>query len=955
MSRQSSHADEPAADGLALLLLVRETLSELRREPMQSIRVNLDSSLDRDLGLDSLARVELLLRIERAFDVTLPESTLQLAETPRDLLSAVHAASGVTAREPLAAGRASPLRFEDTAAYPDDATTLLEVLDWHVSAHADMPQIRYLSDSGEEEITYARLRHGAAEVAGRLQSEGLEHGQSVAIMLPTSPEYFHTYFGILLAGGIPVPIYPPARVSQIEDHVRRHTGILSNAQSTILVTVPEAMAVARLLKAHVPCLRRVLTADDFVDAPADFAPASVAARDVAFIQYTSGSTGNPKGVVLTHANLLANIRAIGEAVQITRGDVFVSWLPLYHDMGLISAWLASLYFGNPLVVMSPLGFLARPERWLWAIHRHRGTLTAAPNFAYELCLKRVDDRQLDGLDLSSLRLVANGAEPVSPDTLERFIARFSRYGLDPGAMAPVYGLAESTVGLLCPPMGRGPLIDRIRREPFVSRRKALPAPADDPNPLRFVACGRPLPGHQVRIIDEAGADAGERVEGRLEFKGPSATSGYYRNREETERLFDDGWLDTGDRAYRAEGDVYITGRVKDIIIRGGRNIYPHELEESVGALANVRKGCVAAFGTPDPQTGTERLVVLAETRLTEPAARDALRQEISRTTVDVLGEPPDEVVLAPPHTVLKTSSGKIRRAASRDLYCRGQIGLRARAAWRPMLQLAWHALLPQARRWLLISGRALYVAYAWMLFWLVAPAAWLIMAAMPRPEWAWTVGRAAARMLLKMSFAPFVVHGLENLPRDRSGVLVANHASYLDGLLLMAALPVRYAFVAKRELRERFASRVLLERLDAEFIERFDARQSVEDANRLAEAAARGKSLAFFPEGTFTHLPGLRSFHLGAFITAARAGIPVVPIAIRGSRAALRAGHWRPRRGPLMVTIGAPIMPSGDAPDAFAAAIRLRDAARAEILRNCGEPDAGSTGPARYSDNQSVA
>jgi acyl-CoA synthetase (AMP-forming)/AMP-acid ligase II len=266
-------------------------------------------------------------------------------------------------------------------------------------------------------------------------------------------------------------------------------------------------------------VRQVLTPATLSETSSNASPAPVGPDDIALIQYTSGSTGNPKGVVLTHANLLANIRAMAQALQVTERDVFVSWLPLYHDMGLIGAWLGSLYVGFRLVIMSPPAFLTRPERWLWAIHRFRGTLSAAPNFAYELCLKRVDDAQLAHLDLSSWRLAINGAEAVSPDAVTHFIERCAQYGFRADAMMPVYGLAECALGLLFPPLGRGPLIDYVWREPFMLQRKAQPAPTDDPKPLRFVTCGRPLPGHEVRIVDELGLEIGESVEGRVEFKG----------------------------------------------------------------------------------------------------------------------------------------------------------------------------------------------------------------------------------------------------------------------------------------------------------------------------------------------------------------------------------------------------------------------------------------------------
>jgi len=925
-----------------MLGVVGDTLRDLHRQPQRAGSVTLDSSLDRDLGLDSLARVELLSRVEGAFGVTLPENTLQIAETPRDLLVALASASPATRPAAPPHARVQLPGVEGTHAEPIDATTLPAALDWHIATHGDRTHIIVLSDGGEEEITYAGLKSGAARVAAGLQRQGMQPRQAVAIMLPTSPDYFYTYVGILLAGGIPVPIYPPAKLSQIEEHVRRHAGILANAQAVMLVTVREAIAVAHLLQAHVPSVRRVLTPANLSDMDSDAFPVPVGVDDIAFIQYTSGSTGNPKGVVLTHANLIANIRAMQQVLEVSERDVFVSWLPLYHDMGLIGAWLASLYVGFRLVIMSPVAFLARPERWLWGIHRFRGTLSAGPNFAYELCVKRLDDAQLAGLDLSSWRLAINGAEAVSPDAVTRFIERFAPYGFRADAMTPVYGLAECALGLLFPPLRRGPLIDRISREPFMMQRQARPVPADDPKPLRFVACGRPLPGHEVRIVDELELEVGERVEGRLEFKGPSATSGYYRNPDETARLFHRDWLDTGDKAYMAEGEIYVTGRVKDIIIRGGRNIYPEELEEAAGALPGVRKGCVAAFGSADRHSGTERLVILAETRETDAAARDALRENIARVSVDILGEPPDEILLAPPHTVLKTSSGKIRRSASRDLYEAGLVGAASRAVWWQMARLAWGGWAPQIRRWTSLARDLVYGIYVRTVFLLVASLAWLVTVFTTQPERAWAIGHRAARLLFTLTGTPLIVRGLENLPRGTPNVLVANHASYVDGMALLAALPVGYAFVAKRELRDQFVWRIYLERLGAQFVERFATQQSVEDAKRLAQQAVHGKSLAFFPEGTFTRVSGLLPFHLGAFVAAAEAGVPVVPVAIRGSRTMLRAGQWLPRRSTLVVTVGTPILPPRQVHDAYTAAVSLSEAARAQILRHCGEPDVAS-------------
>jgi acyl carrier protein len=939
-STPDAAAQAPTAE--ALLAVVDTALRELSTGAPGVPAATLASQLDHDLGLDSLARMELVLRTERVFGVELPQDALQRAETVGDLLQAVQQCAAEPARSssaPRAAARPldlapSAVSAAVAASGVAAATTLLGVLDWHLQAHPEQTQIVLLHDDAEQTMTYRQLADGAAAFAAGLQRAGVRPRQCVAIMLPTSAEYFSTYLGILKAGAIPVPIYPPARASQLEDHVLRHAGILANAQAVLLVTVPEAMVVARLLQARVPGLRRVATAQELGAVGGEPAPVALRGDDIAFIQYTSGSTGDPKGVTLTHDNLLANIRAMAQAIQATPRDVFVSWLPLYHDMGLIGAWLGSLYVGFPLVVMSPLAFLYRPLRWLQAIDRYRGTLSAGPNFAYELCLKRIDDAALAGLDLSSWRLAFNGAEAVSPDTVQRFAQRFAACGLRAEAVAPVYGLAEASVGLLFPPLGRVAPIDAVQREPFTRERRAVPAARDDAGALRFVGCGRVLAGHAVRILDEAGHEAAERVEGRLEFKGPSATQGYYRNPAQTAKLFHDGWLDSGDRAYIAGGEVYLTGRVKDIVIRAGRNLYPQEIEEAVGRVEGVRKGCVAVFGSPDPVAGTERLVVLAEVR---PGAADArLRDAVSRAVLGAIGEPPDTVLLAPPHTVLKTSSGKLRRSACRALFEAGGIGAAPATARRQVLRLALGSVALWVRRALAGLGSALYALYAWLLLGLLAPPTWLAMRLAPDPAAAWRLGGAAARLLMRLAAVPIKLRGAANLPAGPC-VLVSNHASYLDSVILVAALPRAFTFVAKRELEQQALLGPVLRKLGVEFVERFEVQKSVADANRMAEAVQGGKSLLVFPEGTFVASPGLLPFHLGAFLAAARAGVPVVPAAIHGARELLPADRWWPRRATLEVQLGKPIAPAADVPDVFAAAVRLREAARSAMARSAEE------------------
>ena len=927
---------QPSAE--TLLDVVQQLVSELRHERRSSVRVSMDSSLDKDLGLDSLSRMELLQRVEQAFDVSLPEQTFFTAETPRDLFHMVLRATRLP-KPVLARDEIRQPVLEKTGAAPDSARTLLDVLLWHVQMHPQRPHI-YLYGEGEEpeQITYAGLLAGAQAVAAGLRQHDLQPGQSVAIMLPTSRDYLFSFYAVLLAGGVPVPIYPPARLSQLEDHLRRHVGILNNALATLLITVPEAQLVARLLRAQVPKLRTVVTPEQLSreECGLELFQFEPQPEDVAMLQYTSGSTGSPKGVILTHADLLANIRAMGEVIKVDSSDVFVSWLPMYHDMGLIGAWLGSLYFACPLVLMSPLSFLARPSRWIWAIHNHRATLSAAPNFAYELCLSKINDSEIEGLDLSTWRSAYNGAEPVSPQTIRRFIDRFGKYGFRDEAMAPVYGLAECAVGLAFPPPGRAPIIDRIQRTIFNASGDAVAEQDADANALEFVACGQPLPGFQIRIVDPAGRELADRQEGRLQFRGPSATRGYFRNPEKTRDLFDGEWLNSGDLAYMAGGDVYLTSRVKDIIIRAGRNIYPYEVEEAVGNIAGVRKGCVAIFGCTDALSGTERVVVIAESYEKQSTALQRLQKQVFDVSTDLLGTPPDDVVIAPPHSVLKTSSGKIRRAANRETYEQGRVGSPQTAVWRQFLRLGLSALLPQWRRTRSMIRDTLYAGYAWALFLLLAPPVWLTVVCAPVAAWRWQVMRGAARLLARLTCTRVRVAGLEHLPAAQPCVIVCNHSSYLDGMLLVASLPLPLSFVAKQELTQQLISRLFLQNIGAVFVERFDTQRSVADTQQLLEAAVSGRSLSFFPEGTFTRVPGLLPFRMGAFVTAVDAGLPVVPVAIRGTRSMLRGDSLFPRRGALSVTVRPPIKAQGSG---WHAAIAMRDAARGEIMRYCGEPD----------------
>jgi fatty-acyl-CoA synthase len=925
--------------------------------------------LERELGLGSLERVELMVRLGNVCGVRLPDHVVAEADTVQDLADALLRVSSSEAPGAADSGAsprgaaAAPALIPSSAAQIADleervhkAESLTEILRLRGLGDPARAHIHlYEEDDQLRTITFGELYSRASAVARELQQRGLESGQTVAIMLPTCAEFFYTFAGILLAGGIPVPIYPPFRADRIAEYATRQANILRNAETRFLITFRQAEGLARLLQPRVPTLREVLNAERLANVPAQPEATSAGWRpvenlshhargeDIAFLQYTSGSTGDPKGVTLTHANLLANIRSITAGVELQPEDVAVSWLPLYHDMGLIGAWFVPLFSGNPLVVMSPLAFLSRPERWLWAIHRHRGTISPAPNFAYELCVRKIADKDLEGLDLSSWRAAFNGAEPVQADTLERFAARFARYGFRREALLPVYGLAEATLGVSAVRPGRYK-VDRIERAAFESEGRAVLTGTGDPGALEFVTAGEPFPDVEIRIVANNGHDAGERREGRLWFRSPAATSGYYRNPAATRELVrEPGWLDSGDLAYRAEGEIYITGRAKDLIIKAGRNLYPHEIEDIAGRVAGVRTGCVVAFGAPDAKSGTERLVVAAEVRNQADAKR--ISAEITHAVHDAMGVPPDLVELVPPHSIPKTSSGKLRRGETRRLFLEGKLGKKVAPPWMQIGKLAARTVVPRAwalvRRCAKASVEFLYGIYALVVFALAFIPLWLAVAITRDQKRAARFMHMVTRGMLFAAGIPVKVVGGEQLAdAEKSGpwIFAPNHSSYVDILVTLALLPANVRFVVKGEVLAMPFFGMMARRSGQFAFDRNDPQARIEQAAQVNAALGHGESVAIYPEGTFTASVGIRPFQLGTFKAAVDARRPICPVAVRGARHILRDHTILPRPGRVTVTFGPLLAPDPTAGDDWREIVRLRDATREIIARNVGEP-----------------
>ena len=959
--------------------LIRSLLEELGSRgalPMLSS----SSQLDRELGLGSLERVELLARLESAFDVRLPDRVVADANTPEDLVRALRLARGIPAEEDVSSVlRASiteaKLHREAPAGGVFEARTLLDVLRYRAIHDAQRTHLMISEETEGAErhvtLTFGELYAAAQRCAVEIARRGVPTGGRVALMLPTSRAFFVSYAGILLAGAVPVPIYPPFRADRIEEYATRQSAILQNAEVCLLLTFRQAEVVARLLKPRVPSLLEVADAQKLMDA-ADAAPPpspgalpahltgsrSRQASDIALLQYTSGSTGDPKGVVLTHANLLANNRAIGQAVDLRPEDIGVTWLPLYHDMGLIGSWLTLLHFGIPLVVLSPLAFLTRPERWLKAFHKYGGTLAAAPNFAYELCVRKIADKDIEGLDLSSWRAALNGAEPVNPETLDRFAERFSAYGFRREALLPVYGLAEASLAVTVPPLDRGARVDRVEREVFTAEGRAVPARDADPTAISFVSSGKPIPLHEVRIVDACGEEVADRTEGFLWFRGPSATTGYFKNPDATAKLFPKGpgtteadfaWVNSGDRAYRADGEIYVTGRVKDIIIKGGRNLYPHEVEDLAARAEGIRKGCIVAFGLKDEATGTEKLVVVAETRERDASRRATIAAAVTEQVSLGLGLPADRVELVPAGSIPKTSSGKLRREETKQLYLAGTLAAGKPPAWVQLVRLTTTGAartvgggaFAKLRRGLEI----LYGFYFYLIFGLWIVPAWAIVRFIGDERKAGRFTSRALKVLFGVIGCRLRVVGKEYVDTPAAKVFAANHTSYFDVLALMCGLGVPYRFVSKAEVGQMLFIGTFLRKMGHMTFDRGDGQSRLRQSERMEELLRTGESIFVFPEGTFTDEDGVRPFQLGAFRAAVDAGVPILPVSLAGARQFLRDGTYLPRPTSVTITVSPPIFPRTmtnrekvDSASAWQELIRLRDATRETIARYSGEP-----------------
>lgn len=533
------------------------------------------------------------------------------------------------------------------------------------AASGDQRGVTFVAGAERTFVSYAQLHDEARVVAASLQAMGVAPGDHVAILGPTSRPLVTAIQGCWLAGAASMVLPLPMRMGSITEFIESTRLRIRHGDAKVLLIDDQLAPFYEWAEGDPPMasLATVLPRDGGPSPDEAVIPEPDPERLV-ILQYTSGSTSEPKGVMIPDRVLGANLDAIVQAIGLHPSvDVAVSWLPLYHDMGLVGLLATPMTEGISLVLAAPTDFLAHPGHWMEWISTYRGTLTAGPNFSWVLAARAL--RRMDGLDLSCLRLALNGAEPVDPGTVDTFVAAATAHGFSAGGVFPAFGMAEVAIAGTFPPVGRGAVYDPVDGAVLEAEHVAKPADPSLDGTRLMPRLGFPVPGLEIRICDpEHGEVLPERVVGELEISGTSVTTGYYKRPELNVTLFHDGWLRTGDLGYLVDGELVLCGRIKDVIIIGGRNVYPQDIERAVNTVDGVRAGNVIAFGV-EGYKAKESVVVVCETRADD---LEAVRKAVHHRVLEAVGVPPRDVMLVKPSTLPKTSSGKLQRSACKQAY-----------------------------------------------------------------------------------------------------------------------------------------------------------------------------------------------------------------------------------------------------------------------------------------------
>jgi acyl-CoA synthetase (AMP-forming)/AMP-acid ligase II len=588
------------------------------------------------------------------------------------------------------------------------AETLPELLD--AAAEAGSGGLRFVDRREVASfLGWSEIRDRALRARTWLTERGVRPGDRVGLVFRTSPAFFDAFFGTLAAGGVPVPLYPPVRLGRLDEYHESTAKMLLAAGARLLVAEP---LVARLLGEVVAQCQGAVELATLDRLPADAAAAGASPSkrgpdELALVQFSSGTTVDPKPVALTHRAILAQVEALNRNWKGRPEACGVSWLPLYHDMGLIGCVFPAQEAAAELTLIPPELFVARPALWLRAISRYRGMVSPAPNFAYGLCLDRIEDDELEGVDLSCWRVAINGAETVSPSVMRRFNERFGRWGLRPEALSPVYGLSEASLAVTFSTLDEPFTSRRFDAEALATTGRARLAPGaaietrsaetrsaeipsaeirgGEPQITELASVGTPLPGFEIEIRDVDGsALPAERV-GRLWVRGPSLMQSYLGRPAATRAALVDGWLDTGDIGFLFAGELYLTGRAKDVLILRGRNYSPESVERVLDGLDGVRTGCSAAVSYRQGEEASDTLLVFVEARPTPRLDPAAFAQACRRRILSATGLAPDRVHVLEPGALPRTSSGKIRRQEALRRFLAGRLDAPRKVGWWQML------------------------------------------------------------------------------------------------------------------------------------------------------------------------------------------------------------------------------------------------------------------------------
>ncbi len=565
-----------------------------------------------------------------------------------------------------------------------DINTWISVTDRVAAAARTNGTITFVGGGRElpEVVSWGQMHADACSFGAGLQSRGVLPGDHVAILSPTSRDLIVAIQGCWMAGAASMVLPLPMRMGSLEEFISGTRGRIVHGEAQVLVISDDLAPFYEVKPGDPP----IVALGDLMPRNTGLSPldCKVPAPDperLVILQYTSGSTSEPKGVMIPDKVLGSNLDAIQQAAAFTQeNDVFVSWLPLYHDMGLVGALGLPMTTGMPLVQAAPQDFMARPGNWMQWISDFGGTATAGPNFSWVLATRAL--KRMQGIDLSSMRISLSGAEPVDPDAVDAFVAEAVRHGFRAQSMFPAFGMAELAIGGTFPEPMSGMQCDTVDavvlERDGVAKPIELPAghvPGANDGVRRLAKLGRAVPGLELRICaPDTGVELPERSVGELEIRGSSVTTGYYRNPEATAAMFRGEWLRTGDLGYLIDGQLVLCGRIKDVIIVGGRNVYPHDIERAVNLVDGVRPGNVIAFGIGGYK-GKESVVVVAETKLTESVEIESVRKAIHHRVLECVGIPPRDVMVIRAGTLPKTSSGKLQRAKCAEQYLAEQLDL----------------------------------------------------------------------------------------------------------------------------------------------------------------------------------------------------------------------------------------------------------------------------------------